>query len=29
MVVKVFCPECTVAVAKNKEEDFYKQARAK
>lgn len=29
MVVKVFCPESTVAIEKNKEEYFYKQIKEK
>jgi hypothetical protein len=29
MLVKVFCPESTVAIEKGKEEDFYKQIREK
>ena len=29
MVVKVFCPESTVAIEKSKEEYFYKQIKEK
>lgn len=27
MLVKVFCPECIVAIDKSNEEDFYKQIK--
>jgi hypothetical protein len=29
MLVKVFCPECTVAIDKSNEENFYKQIKQK